>query len=187
MGHFVQMLLPIKTNIKDKLAYIFRSARQNRKGSAVKPSEQFVCAVGSWMDFFLRRSLHEFFVYSRRHGLSIAQMLALSMIRRKGTSNVSDIGAELEITNPAASQLLERLVQQGLVARTEDPNDRRLKQIALTRHGEAALRQGMPSRRRWLDALAEMMPPEEQQQVIAALQLLLQRAHQLEFQNSLEV
>ncbi len=152
----------------------------------MKPSDPFVAAVGSWINFFLRRSMHEFFVYSRQQGLSMAQIAALSMVHRKGTSSVSDIGEELEITNPAASQLLERLVQQGLVVRSEDPNDRRLKQIALTKHGEAVLRQVMQARQKWLDGLAARMPPEEQEQVIAALQLLLQRANELEFEPTLE-
>ncbi len=124
--------------------------------------------------------MHEFFVYSRQQGLSMAQLAALSMVHRKGTSSVSDIGEELEITNPAASQLLERLVQQGLVARSEDPNDRRLKQLALTGHGESVLRQGMQARQKWLTALAERMPPEEQEQVIAAMELLVEEARQLE-------
>ncbi len=128
----------------------------------------------------MRRSMHAFFLHSRQNGLSVTQIGALFQIRHRGSSTVSEIGDELEISGPAASQLLERLVQQGLVARSEDPSDRRLKQVTLTRQGEAILREGIQARQKWLEALAERMPPHEQEQVIAAINILLERAGELE-------
>ncbi len=149
-------------------------------------SKLLVATVGDWIDVFIRHSMRDFFLHSRQHGLSITQIAALFQIRRKGTSSVSDIGDELQVTNPAASQLLERLVQQGLVARTEDPIDRRLKQIALTKRGESLLREGVQARQKWLEELAKSMQPDEQAQVVAALNILIERAQELESLASLE-
>ncbi len=143
-------------------------------------SKLLVATVGDWIDVFIRHSMRDFFLHSRQHGLSVTQIAALFQIRRKGTSSVSDIGDELQVTNPAASQLLERLVQQGLVARTEDPIDRRLKQIALTKRGESLLREGVQARQKWLEELAKSMQPDEQAQVVAALNILIERAQELE-------
>lgn len=126
--------------------------------------------------------MRDFFLHTRQHGLSVTQIAALFQIRRRGSSTVSDIGDELQVTNPAASQLLERLVQQGLVARSEDPIDRRLKQIALTKRGESVLREGLQAKHKWLEELVNTMQPDEQAQVMAALSLLLEKAHELESQ-----
>ncbi len=143
-------------------------------------SKLLVATIGDWIDVFIRHSMRGFFLHTRQHGLSVTQIAALFQIRRKGTSSVSDIGDELQVTNPAASQLLERLVQQGLVARSEDPVDRRLKQIALTRRGDSLLREGLQARQKWLEELVKTMQPDEQAQVIAALDILIERAQELE-------
>ena len=83
---------------------------------------------------------------------------------------------------PAASQLLERLVQQGLVVRSEDPNHRRVRQIALSTQGKGVLQEGFQARQKWLEDLVKLMSPDEQEQVIAALKIMLEKAHQLEYQ-----
>jgi DNA-binding MarR family transcriptional regulator len=71
-------------------------------------------------------------------------------------------------------------VQQGLVDRCEDPHDRRLKQITLSEQGKVLLQKGIQSRQKWLESLEQLMTPEEQNQVIEALTLMLGKVRQLE-------
>jgi DNA-binding MarR family transcriptional regulator len=144
--------------------------------------ESLVKTLMNWIEVFMRRSMRNFFLYSKQNGFSITQIAALFLIRRKGTSSVSDIGFELGITSPAASQLLERLVQQGLIVRSEDPNDRRLRQIALSQQGEVVLKEGLQARQKWLEDLVKLMSLDEQEQVFTALNIMLEKADQLEYQ-----
>jgi DNA-binding MarR family transcriptional regulator len=139
-------------------------------------SEALVQSLVSLIEEFMRRSMRDFILYSKQNGLSMTQIATLLLIHRKGAISVSDIGNELQITSPAASQLLDRLVQQGLVDRSEDPDDRRLKQITLSNQGEAVLKAGFQARRNWLEDLVELMSQEEQKQVFAALDLMLAKA-----------
>lgn len=134
----------------------------------------------TWVEVFMNRSMRNFILFIKENGLSISQIGALFHIRRKGASGVSDIGDELGITSAAASQMLERLVQQELVLRTEDPHDRRLKHIVLTERCEQILHDSILARQRWLDDLVRLMDPAEQQQVLPALQILIEKANQLE-------
>lgn len=97
----------------------------------------------------------------------------------KGASGVSDLGAELAITSGAASQMLERLVQQGLILRSEDPVDRRVKRLVLTEKGRSALRASTHSRQEWLETLAQSLSIDEKEQVIAALNILIDKAKKL--------
>lgn len=146
----------------------------------MQPAEVLLVALRKWVEVFMGHSMHNMMVYSKGVGLSMAQLGALMRIRRQGTLAVSEIGQEIGVTNAAASQLLERLVQQGVVSRSEDPHDRRVKQIGLTPKGQKILEAGLEARQAWLKDVADTLTPAEQTQVAAALQLLTEKAAQLE-------
>jgi DNA-binding MarR family transcriptional regulator len=127
----------------------------------------------------MRRSMHNFISYSKEKGLSMSQVGALFRIFR-GSSSVSDIGDNLGVTSAAASQMLERLVQQGLILRKEDPDDRRVRQIVLTDAGRQILQDSIAARQGWLENLAHTLSDSQREQVISALNILIEKANQLE-------
>jgi DNA-binding MarR family transcriptional regulator len=76
--------------------------------------------------------------------------------------------------------MLERLVQQELILRSEDPHDRRFKQIVLTDKGRRILQESLHARQGWLDDLAHTLSAGEKEQIVAALNILIDKANQLE-------
>ena len=132
------------------------------------------------LETFMRRSMHNFILTAKERGLSMSQIGALFAIHRKGSCGVSDIGDHLGITAAATSQMLNRLVEQDLIERTEDPVDRRLKRIVLTPAGTQTLQDSVRARQNWLHRLALTLTPDEQDHVSASLQLLLEKASQLD-------
>jgi DNA-binding MarR family transcriptional regulator len=142
-------------------------------------SDPFVTTLHSWIEIFMRRSMHNFIRYSKESGLSMSQIGALFRIHRV-TCGVSDLGDNLGITKAAASQMLDRLVQQELILRTEDPNDRRSKKIILSEKGCQTLQDSMDARQEWLNELAVILSPSEKEQIISALNILIQRTKQIE-------
>jgi DNA-binding MarR family transcriptional regulator len=134
----------------------------------------------TWVEVFMRHSMRNFIRYARQSGLSVPQLGALLHIQRENCSGVSNLGDHLGVTSAAASQMLERLVQQGLILRTDDPNDRRVKQLVLTDKGKRVLQEGIRARQGWLDDLSEMLSTSEQAQVTAALNILIEKTTQLE-------
>jgi len=128
----------------------------------------------------MRRSMRNFLHYTREKELSMSQIGALFHLNRMGTCGVSAISDDLGVTDAAASQMLERLVQQGLITRSEDPHDRRVKQIVLTEKGHQVLQESIHARQGWLEDLARVLSKEEKEQVVAALQILIEKASQLE-------
>ncbi|MHB1355876.1 MAG: MarR family winged helix-turn-helix transcriptional regulator [Anaerolineae bacterium] len=143
----------------------------------------FSTALQSWIDIFTQRTMRSVLLYAKEIGLSMSQLGAMMHIL-KGTGGVSDIGGDLGISSAAASQMLERLVQQGLISRTEDPRDRRVKQIVLTDKGQQVMQASMQAGKKWLDELADKLTPSEQKQVAAALSILVARAIELAQQSS---
>lgn len=132
-----------------------------------------------WTDLFMRRSMQGMVRSSKGMGLSVSQVMALFQIYRRGSYDVSEIGGELGVTSAAASQLLEGLAQRELITRVEDPHDRRIRRILLTEEGRRAL-QRIRGRERWTHGLACALTAAEQERVIAALRILIEKAGHLE-------
>jgi DNA-binding MarR family transcriptional regulator len=145
----------------------------------MQSAEPFVQSLQDWIDVFMRFSMHKMIVFTKESGFSGSQLGALFRIQKHGVG-VSDIGHDLGITSAAASQMLDPLVQQGLILRTEDPHDRRVRQIVLTEKGQQVLQQSLNARQAWLDELAERLTPAEKEQIMAALRLMIDAANQLE-------
>jgi DNA-binding MarR family transcriptional regulator len=97
-----------------------------------------------------------------------------------GNCGVGDIGDHLGVTDAAASQMVDRMVQQGLLIRTEGSSDRRVRTVTLTVKARELVEAGIEARRRWLEDLTITLTPEEQESIIHALVLLTDAARKLE-------
>lgn len=144
----------------------------------MKPVDPFVETLQDWTQVFMRRSMKNFVLFAKESGLSMSQIGALFRIH-KGANGVTDIGEDLGVTSAAASQMVERMVQQKLISRCEDPHDRRVKQVLLTPKGREMMELALQSRQKWMSDLAETLNPEERGQVAAALKILIEKAKTL--------
>ena len=128
----------------------------------------------------MHRSMRGWARYIKASGLSMPQFSILMQLYHRGPCGMSEISEGFGITPAAASQLVDKLVQSDLIARTEDPNDRRAKQIALTSQGKQLIEQGIAERYRWMDKLDENLSLEERKKVAEALNILNEAAKELE-------
>jgi len=104
--------------------------------------------------------------------LSMGQLKTLMTIAARQPATVSEIADALEVGKPAASTLVDRLVQLGYAARAEDPADRRRTLVTTTSAGGelvARLREGQLDRLvRWVETLA----PEDRAALARGLEAL---------------
>jgi len=138
-----------------------------------------VPAFLTFIDLFMRRSMQGLVRFAREHNLSMTQVATLYQLSHRGGMAVSDIGSRLGVSNAAASQMLDKLVQNGLVTRAENPEDRREKQLVLTEAGKDVLAETASFRQAWLGRLAASLSPEEQAQVAQAFKILVDQMSQL--------
>jgi DNA-binding MarR family transcriptional regulator len=150
----------------------------------MQSTNPLAATLHEWFVIFRRSLMGNFFTYARNNGLTMAQFGAMLRIYHKGACGVSDIGSDLGVTNSAASQMLERLVQLKLITRSEDPNDRRVKQIVLTEKGTRIFQESSLAFQTWMEDIAETMTSEEQEQVRRSLVILIEKAHQFETSTS---
>ena len=61
----------------------------------------------------------------QEHELSVAQLALMYLLDEREAMRVGDAATELGLSAPTTSRLVDDLVKQELVARSEDPNDRR--------------------------------------------------------------
>jgi DNA-binding MarR family transcriptional regulator len=118
--------------------------------------------------------------HARATGLSMPQFSILMQLYYRGFCGISDISDRFEISSAAASQHVENLVQQGLIARTEDPHDRRAKQIQLSDKGRILIEHSFGARYEWVNQLAKVIDPKDHEKVAEALSILTEAARKLD-------
>lgn len=91
--------------------------------------------------------------------LTISQLKALMLLAYHDSLTVSALARLLNMGSPAASILVQQLVDQSLVERTEDVKDRRRTQVHLTAQGAQLImgrhKQTETKLRQWLSQLSE--------------------------------
>ncbi len=145
----------------------------------MQPADPFAATLHKWLEVSMHRSMRGLICYARESGLSMSQMGALIHIHRRGHSGVTDLGDHLGVTSAASSQMLDRLVHEGLILRSVDPSDRRVKQITLTDKGHQVLRESIRAHQGWLTELAQTLTDSEKETTRGALDLLIDRASHL--------
>jgi DNA-binding MarR family transcriptional regulator len=130
------------------------------------------------LEFILAQLIQDFMQFMHQTGLSGPQIHALLHIYHAGECPISEIGALTGASPAAASQLAERLVQQGLVQRSEDPQNRRIKKLRLTEKSRKLIREGVTSNR-YLAELMAMLPDNQRETVHTAFGYLAQASREI--------
>jgi DNA-binding MarR family transcriptional regulator len=142
----------------------------------MQSSKQLTEVVREWAKVFMHRSGRDFKRFMDETGLSFSQISVLMGLMHGDNRGVSKIGDQLGVTNAAASQAVERLVQLGMIERTEDPEDRRAKRLALTQKGRKLIEMGIEARSKWIEGITDALTSEQQEMIISALTLITEAA-----------
>jgi DNA-binding MarR family transcriptional regulator len=131
------------------------------------------------LEYILAQIIQDFMQFLHQTGLSGPQIHALLHIYHAGECSIAKIGALSGASAAAASQLAERLVQQGLVERSEDPQNRRIKKLRLTEKSLKLIHEGVTSNR-FLAELMARLPAEQRETVHAAFGYLAQASREIQ-------
>ena len=93
--------------------------------------------------------------------LSASQSAALTTIDCHGPLTPSEVAARERIQRPTATRILARLEEEGLIARTPDPADRRSSLVATTPVGAALLLERRARRDAWMAARLDTLSSED--------------------------
>lgn len=108
--------------------------------------------------------------------LSFSQMKALHYLREEPTAiSVKALGEKLGLSLAAMSRAADELVQRGLVNRSEDPADRRIKRLCLTDAGRELVQKMREVRMAGFQQFVATLTPKQQAQLAKALEPILAR------------
>ncbi len=117
---------------------------------------------------FLRGEMHR----QRASHLSVPQFRVLAFLTRNPGACLFAVADHLGVARPTASIMVDRLVRQGLVTRTEDPAERRRVALRLTASGARHFQQAREATRAWLAGVLRGQPPPCLRQIVQGVNLL---------------
>jgi DNA-binding MarR family transcriptional regulator len=126
-----------------------------------------------WANIYLGRSLSEYFVFLKSTGISMQQAYALTFLHYNAPSKISEICDHMMVSAAAASQMVDRLEKQDLVARIPEPGDRRVTNVVLSEQGQAFVTQSIEARRSWVKETPAELSQDQLDEISSALQLLI--------------
>mgnify|MGYP006276061235 CR=1 FL=1 len=105
-----------------------------------------------------------------RFGLTLPQFDVLAELARFDEPiNMTELSKRLMVSNGNVTGVIDRLVREGLVARSRSPEDRRAHLIALTPEGESTFRRVAAEHERWVEDLLGGLDGEELEVLTALL------------------
>jgi len=111
-------------------------------------SEDFVGCLAGNLRAASRLVTRRYDAELRETGLRITQVAILAQVKRWDAVTISELAAELSSERSVIARDVAVLERDGLLSVTIDPNDRRARNVALTKVGRARLRSAGPAWRR---------------------------------------
>ncbi len=108
--------------------------------------------------------------------ISLPQLRVLGFVSRNPGAGVSDVAAHLDVTNPTASALVDRLVKKGLLLRKEDPSERRRTLLTITSNGSEVLEEARNKAQTLVAQVLKSQTPEQLAKINEGLAILAEAA-----------
>ncbi|MBP7213931.1 MAG: MarR family transcriptional regulator [Anaerolineaceae bacterium] len=137
--------------------------------------ETFFNALLELNEIIARRSFMQRTQFLQEHNLSNSQMMSLFHLLHNKSVSLNNLAQFLGISNPAVSQLIEKLVRSDLVKRIPNPKDKRGKLLELTEKGKELTQEGkLVNQQLGLD-LVNSLTEDELPTIQKAIEIILRK------------
>jgi DNA-binding MarR family transcriptional regulator len=107
-------------------------------------------------------------------GLTLSQSYTIVEIGRAGTISVNLLTEILGVDKSTVSKSVDKLVNNGVLIRDTDPEDRRSVILRLTDEGQAVFGEIEKRSTEYFEDVAAAMPGDKREQIVEGLQYLIQ-------------
>jgi len=107
-------------------------------------------------------------------GFGPTVVAALATVERHGPLTLGELATREQVAPPTITKVVEKLEQNGFVARTVDPLDRRSSHVTITPKGAKQLQTFRTRRTEWLSARLAELSDDQRATLAAALPILEQ-------------
>jgi DNA-binding MarR family transcriptional regulator len=105
-------------------------------------------------------------------GLSLTEGSCLALIDREGPLSLTQIAAREHLSAPTITKIVVRLEARGLIDRGQEPGDRRVSLIAVSRRGQALLDRIRSERTAYLHQRLAELGADQLDDLVKALPVL---------------
>jgi DNA-binding MarR family transcriptional regulator len=105
-------------------------------------------------------------------GLSPTLLAALATIESTGPLTLGELANREQVAPPTITKAVGGLEEQGLVARTADPADRRVVRVEITADGRRLLERSRTLKNAWLARRLAALDAEDHARLVAAVEAL---------------
>ena len=113
--------------------------------------------------------------------ITLTQWRLIALVANEGADSLREIAEISSIDKGLLSRNLNTLIEKGLMTRTSDPDDRRLKRLALTAKGARLHEKALPVMMRRYARLIRDFDEAELDALVKALEILEEAAREDEF------
>ena len=137
--------------------------------------------ISTYMDFLpiikeLARTYQGFEAYSSAHirglGLLPVQFDVIATLANQPPMSFKQLGKKTLISKSSLTGVVERMVQKGLIATQENPDDARSHLLRLTGKGQTIFEQAFPEQMKHLEKVFEKLSKKQMQEIEASLKTL---------------
>jgi DNA-binding MarR family transcriptional regulator len=152
-------------------------AATRERSKSRKTAGDLAIKLGAFMLRCMGGGSSEVFRMIDESGLTFSQMKVLVELEAadEDARTVTALSEELGISPPSASRAADGLVRKKLATRVEDPDDRRIRRLALTAKGRGLADRIISARLAGLEDFTDSLRRDERQKLEAALDALLKR------------
>lgn len=133
--------------------------------------------LGGLLEAFVNRISHprgRALAFLAKSSVTVDQAILLHHALTQPESTPTSLAERMNLSRPSASQMIERLVQAGMVARVDDPHDRRKKTITLTPKAKTFLTKFQSIRIEEFEASTESLSKSTRRRLKAVISEALQ-------------
>ena len=117
----------------------------------------------------LAQHRHRWAARCQAHGLSIVGFQVVALLEMHGGLPMTRLAEELDVALPNATGIVSRLVERGIVRRTQDESDRRLVLVTLTDTGRGLIGEMEEGRRERMSRLFSAMTEDQQRRLLQSV------------------
>ncbi|HEY7121363.1 MAG TPA: MarR family transcriptional regulator [Solirubrobacterales bacterium] len=153
------------------------AATKSRKAGPRENAGELSLKLGAFLLRCMGGASSDVFRVIDDSGLTFSQMKVLVELDspEEDARTVTALSEELGISPASASRAADGLVRKKLATRVEDPDDRRVRRLALTSRGRDLADRIISARLAGLEEFTASLSSEERQKLEAALEALLKR------------
>jgi DNA-binding MarR family transcriptional regulator len=138
--------------------------------------DTLVASLGGFMKYLLHHTGRDFYAVIGELELSISQIRMLHLLTfSRPEASVKQLADEIGLSMPAASRSVDALVHRGLVTRSENTEDRRLKTVRATDDARVLVDRMIEMRVAGLADFVSTLSPRERTKLAAALSPIVAR------------